>query len=91
MLVPQFSLRMLLALVTACAGISLILSFGAKGRAWAIATAMGVALLALMLVTYAFVFWLVWLFSLAAERRQRHLIARAAKRADRTAIDSVSQ
>jgi len=78
MFIRQFSLRLLLTLITACAGISLILSFAWRGRVWAISlSAFLLMLLATVLVQGA-VFWLVWLFSLAADRWQRRGPARAA-------------
>ncbi len=70
MLVRQFSLRWLLLLVTACAGISLVFSFAFRGRAWAIGLSIFFVLLGATLLVQAGMFWLVWLFSLAADYRR---------------------
>lgn len=62
MLIPQFSLRWLLALTALCAGVSLILSFAFRGQNWAIgmATALGSILgLAVLYVTAFLGAWLL--------------------------------
>jgi uncharacterized membrane protein len=72
MFIRQFSLRLLLIIITACAGFSLILSFAWRGSFWAISLAAFLAALLATVLVQGVVFWLVWLFSVAAERwRQR--------------------
>ena len=68
MLVPQFSLRRLLATLTAAAGVSLILSFAYQGRVWAMSISAAIVSLLAMVLVQAVVFWLVWLASAVAER-----------------------
>jgi hypothetical protein len=59
MLTPQFSLRRLLLLVTACAVVSLILASGSRGYQWGLALSIAfgaaVALLLLYGLTYAMI------------------------------------
>jgi hypothetical protein len=72
MFIRQFSLRLLLTIITACAGFSLILSFAWRGRYWAISLAVLLLTLLATVLVQGVTFWLVWLFSLAADRwRQR--------------------
>jgi hypothetical protein len=64
MLFPQFSLRWLLGATTAFGAFSLVLSFAAAGHGWATAIAVAVGFLALAVVVYVAMFFIVWLFSL---------------------------
>jgi len=62
MIIPQFSLRWLLALTALCAGVSLVLSFAFRQQPWAIgmAAALGSAVgLALLFVGTFLVAWLI--------------------------------
>jgi hypothetical protein len=79
MFIRQFSLRMLMAVITLCAGISLILSFAGQGRAWAIGLTAFLLLLLATMIVHGVVFWLVWLFSVAADRWQGRGSAGAAR------------
>ena len=77
MFIRQFSLRTLLAIITLCAAVSLILSFAVQGRAWAFSLFAILLMLAVGMLVQGFVFWLVWLFSVAADYRQRYHLAAA--------------
>jgi uncharacterized membrane protein len=71
MFIRQFSLRLLLMLITACAAVSLVLSFAWRGRNWAIALSVFLLTLLATVLVHGVVFWLVWLFSVVADRRRR--------------------
>lgn len=77
MFIRQFSLRSLLTVVTACAGISLIFSFALREHLWAIAMGACVAALAAQLAVQALLFWVVWLLGQIANVRRRRSSARA--------------
>jgi hypothetical protein len=71
MLIPQFSIRWVLALTAVCAVFSLILAAAVHGSPWAIAISIAVASLAVTLAFHGAVFFGVWLFSLIVpDRRQ---------------------
>jgi hypothetical protein len=55
-LIPQFSLRWMLGLTTACAFLFAVFGMAARGHAWAIAISIGFASVALMAVVYALLF-----------------------------------
>ncbi len=71
MLMPQFSLRWVLAVTAVCAVLSLIAAFAIRGTAWAMALTLGFASLALMLAVHGAMFFAVWVFSLVLPRRTR--------------------
>ena len=58
---PQFSLRWILALTAAMALVSLVVSQGLKGQAWAAGISIGLLALALIFIVYAAMFGAVWL------------------------------
>jgi hypothetical protein len=63
MLIPRFSIRWLLGLMTLSAGVSLVLSYAIRGEAWALGTLLGLGSLLLLAVFYAATFaaaWLTW-------------------------------
>jgi hypothetical protein len=66
MLLPQFTLRWLLAFLTASAAISLIFSLALRGRHWAVAISISIVSLLAILLVQALVFCLVWLCGVAA-------------------------
>jgi len=70
MLIPQFSLRWVLAVTAVCAVFSLILAMALRGSPWAIALSIGVASLVVTLAVHGAVFFGVWLFSLLVPRRR---------------------
>lgn len=63
MIIPRFTLRWLLALVTVCGGVSLILSYAFQGSAWAIGLLVGLGSLLLVLVLHASAYSVAWLLT----------------------------
>jgi hypothetical protein len=63
MLIPQFSLRWLLALTALCAGVSLVLSFAIRGQTWAIGAAAALGGVASLAALYVVAFLSAWLIS----------------------------
>lgn len=80
MLVPQFSLRWLLAAVAVCAGVSLVLAAAMRGAPWAFVATAGMALVAFTLLVHATFFAALGLLARAAAavRRRRAQDARGA-------------
>src|SRR5688572_24881746 len=77
MILPQYSLRKLLAITVGAALICLVLSWGVQGYRWAFGISIGaLSILAALLVQGA-MFWFVWLFATIAERRNSARAARA--------------
>jgi hypothetical protein len=62
MLIPRYSLRWLLALITASAAVSLVLSyaFPPRNRDWAIGIAAALGCLVLLMIMYAVTFLAAW-------------------------------
>ena len=60
MLIPQFSLRWLLAVVTVAAGVFSVVGLGVRGNLWAAAVTIGMASLVLLMAVCAMLFVLVW-------------------------------
>ena len=56
MLIPRFSLRWLIGLITVCGVISLVLSYAFQGEPWAIGFAAGIASLAVLFALHASAF-----------------------------------
>ena len=65
MLIPQFSLRWLLALTTVCAVVFSIVGLAMRGSRWAAAVSVGIGSLVVLVMVYGLVFALVWIFSVA--------------------------
>ncbi len=63
MLIPQFSIRWLLALTTVCALVLSIVSLAVQGHAWAAGVSIGIGALMVSALVYGAIFALVWLFS----------------------------
>lgn len=63
MLIPQFSLRWLLALTTVCAVVFSIVGLAVRGSQWAVAVSVGIGSAVVVIVIYGLVFALVWVFS----------------------------
>jgi len=55
-LIPRFTIRGLLLLMTVSGVLSLVLAYAVRGRVWAIAASVGVASLLLAFLGYAFAF-----------------------------------
>src|SRR4051812_21725477 len=70
MLIPQFSLRRLLATITGCSLIFFVISLAVRGQIWAIAVSIGLLSLLIASLLHGFVFFLVWLFSVVRRRRK---------------------
>ena len=64
-LIPQFSIRWLLALTAVCAVIFSIVGLAVRGNAWAAAVSIGIGSLVILVVVYGLLFGVVWVFSLA--------------------------
>lgn len=63
MIIPRFSLRWLLSLITVCAGLSFILSYAFRGHAWAIGLSVGLSSLVLVVALHAASFSAAWLLT----------------------------
>jgi hypothetical protein len=64
MLIPQFSIRWLLALTTVCAVIFSIVGLAVRGHAWAAGVSVGIGAVVVLALVYGSLFALVWMFSL---------------------------
>ena len=73
MLIPQFSLRWLLALTTACAVAFSIFGLAVRGSPWAQGVSIAIVALAVVLMVHAFLFTLLWVFSVIVFRPFRTL------------------
>lgn len=71
MLIPQFSIRSMLLVTAACAGVFSIVALGVRGEAWAIAVSAAIGALALVMLLYGALFGLVWLISVVAATFRR--------------------
>ena len=60
MLIPQYSLRWLFGVMTACAGIFTIVAFGVRGHAWAAGLSIALGAFVLAMLSYALLFGLIW-------------------------------
>ena len=60
MLIPRYSLRWLLALITVSAGVSLVLSYAIRGQDWALGAAAALGCLAIVMAMYAVTFLAAW-------------------------------
>ena len=67
-LIPQFSIRWLFAVTTIVAVAFTVVGSAVRGSGWAVAVSFGMASLAILFLTYALVFGVVWLFSVASGR-----------------------
>jgi hypothetical protein len=71
MLIPQFTIRRLLALTTVCGCYFVVVGYAVAGHAWAIGVSLGIASLLCVFVTYALAFCVFWLLSLITWRPNR--------------------
>jgi hypothetical protein len=81
MLIPQFSLRWMLAVITLLAVVFLVVSRAVQGSAWAVGVSAAVLMLAVVMLVHGGLFFLIWLVSLMNARRQRSAAAMAVARA----------
>jgi hypothetical protein len=65
-MLPQFSIRLMLGITTLAAGVFSIVGLAVRGHDWAIGVSLGVAGVAVALVTYAGFFGILWVFSVVA-------------------------
>jgi hypothetical protein len=70
MLIPQFSLRWLLAITTIAALVFSIVALAVHGSRWAEAVSIGMFALVLLAVIHVVFFVVVWSISTAAQRRR---------------------
>jgi len=63
MLIPQFSIRWLLALTAVCAVIFSIVGLAVRGSEWAAGVSIGIGSLVILGMVYGTLFAVVWLFS----------------------------
>ena len=71
MLIPQFSIRWLLALTAVCAVIFSILGLAVGGSPWAAGVSIAIGSAVVLLLVHAVTFAIVWLFSLLSFRSRR--------------------
>lgn len=71
MLIPQFSLRWVLAAMTVLAVVSLFLGQAARGQPWAVGVSAAVVMLAAVGVVHGLLFFVVWAFSVIFSRRRK--------------------
>jgi hypothetical protein len=71
MLIPQFSLRWMLAATSVLAVVFLVFAQAVRGSSWAVGVSVATLLLAGTMLVHGLLFFLVWLFSLIGERRQQ--------------------
>jgi hypothetical protein len=67
-LIPQFSIRWLFAVTAIVAMAFSVVGLAVRGSGWAVAVSFGMASLALLVLTYALMFAVVWLFSAVCGR-----------------------
>ena len=63
MIIPRFSLRWLLALITVSGGVSLVLSYAFQSHAWAIGVMVGLASIVVVVALHAVAFSVAWLLT----------------------------
>ncbi|MHB8899912.1 MAG: hypothetical protein ACYC6Y_14290 [Thermoguttaceae bacterium] len=65
-LLPQYSIRLMLGITAALAAVFSVVGLAVRGQEWAIGVSMGMAGLAVAMVTYAVFFGILWVFSVVA-------------------------
>lgn len=73
-LIPQYSIRWLLAVTAGCAVVFSVLGLAARGDRWAMGVSIGVGSLVVLMGVYAMMFGVVWVFSLWADRKRRRAV-----------------
>jgi len=71
MLIPQYSIRLLLLITAGCAVVFSIFGLAVQGNAAAVGVSLAIAGLAVVLLAHAATFGLVWLFSVIGEPFRR--------------------
>jgi hypothetical protein len=70
MLVPRFTIRTLLVVLTICAFISVVIGMAYRGQHWARGVTIGMASLALTALVHAAWFGVVWMLARFQSRHQ---------------------
>ncbi len=73
MLIPQYSIRWLLALTAACAAVFSIFALGLRGSQWAQGVSIGIVSLVVVLLVGAGLFALLWVFSVLTSGASQRL------------------
>ena len=85
MILPQYSLRKLLASMVGFALFCLVVSWGVRGSSWAFGVSIAGLSIVVALLVQALGFWLVWLFATVTakllERRAARLLQQSAGQA----------
>ncbi len=68
MLIPQYTIRWLLGVMTVCAGLFSIVALGVRGVVWAAAVSIGLASLVVLMLLYALLFAVTWGIAAAVPR-----------------------
>jgi uncharacterized membrane protein len=71
MLIPRYSLRTMLGLMTAFGLLFLVISMAVRGHEWALAVVLAIASLAIVFLAFAGQFLVVWLFAQGARLLSR--------------------
>lgn len=71
MLIPQFSLRWILAVTAVCGFVSLIGAAAVRGAPWAAAVVVAIGAVGLILTVHALMFFMIWVLSLLPPLRGR--------------------
>jgi hypothetical protein len=72
MILPQYSLRKLLASIVGVALFCMIVSWGLRGSGWAFGVSLAGLSIAVALFVQALFFWIAWLFASLIASRQSH-------------------
>ena len=78
-LIPQFSLRLILGIVSVLAVAASVVSLAGRGWAWAAGISIGLLAIAVAFVVYAVLFGVAWLFSLVIRPGQSKAITSTTK------------
>ena len=81
MVLPQFSLRMVLGLMAVLAFVSLVVSRGLQGSSWAMGLTIALAALVFAFIAYAAAFGLVFVISRAFHQRPAPAVVSPARAA----------
>jgi hypothetical protein len=71
MLIPQYSLRWMLAVTSVLAVVFLIFAQAVRGSSWAVGVSLALVVLAGTMLVHGLLFFLVWVFALIGQRRQQ--------------------
>lgn len=70
-LIPQYSIRWMLAVTACCAVVFSVVGLGVRGSHWAIGVSIAVGALVVMMFVNAAIFGVVWMLSLVGRRSRR--------------------